>query len=108
MIGTPTANIESDKLENVFCKVIEIKARGREQLFIESCKICKGRYILLIKPQEVISVKNQRKLVEELKKNEASFMYLNVVSNFVVSSSDEFRIMKNNEEIKSFISFTNP
>lgn len=101
VVGTVRANLERQKLENIGVKVMEIKATGREQLFIEAYKNCGCKYVLLMKPKEIITIKNQRKLVEELTGCNEEFLYLKIANNYSTITTEEFRVMKNKEELKT-------
>ena len=99
------SRINKEKIENIYGKVIEYKTDDRKKMFMDTCKLCIGKFILLLKPMEVINTENQKLLVNELSSTESKFFNVNVAKENILVSTSEFRILKNDEILKSFKDF---
>lgn len=102
---TEIADETTKELENIYVKVLKHNYRERKEMFMESYNKCNGKFILLLKPNESLTIDNQRALIKELTNTSYEYFYLNVLTKNLFNSSSEFRVMKNIDKIKSYKSF---
>lgn len=93
------------ELESIYVKILNNDYTERKEMFMDSYNECNGKFILLLKPEESLTIENQRALIKELTDTSYDYFYLNVLTKNLFNSSSEFRVMKNVDKIKAYKSF---
>lgn len=99
VVAYDNLDIQTDTIDNLFANIIEVKEYiPEEEMFMIGSKMCTGKFILLLKPEETCNLENQRLLVNILSNTESDNFSLNIINSKANLSTEELRIYKNNIE----------
>lgn len=91
-----------NELENIYAKVLKNNYKDRKEMFMNAYSKCNGKFILLLKPGESLTIYNQKELIKELTNTSYEYFYLNVLNENLFNSSSEFRVIKNSNKLKTY------
>lgn len=114
VITSKNSNIEKDIIKNLGAKVIESTYEDINKLFITGYKSCTSKYILCIKPNEILPTKSQKQIISFLDSNPKVKLFNLLVYNTINNSiNNELRLFKNSKNINNindlndFLNYTN-
>ena len=107
ILATPkNSDLNRDTLKNYGATIIDIDSFNREEIFMQASKMCKGKYILLMKPKEVCTVEMQKKLINLILEDINEYFNLLILDTKTNSSTSEFRLYKNSNELRNIDDFS--
>lgn len=101
------SNLNRDLLKNIGATIIDVDSDDKKNIFMKGYFKCKGKYVLLIKPGEICSIECQNQIAELLKYTDDSYFNLLIYDINKKTSSNEFRLFKNNNKLKKTKNFDN-
>ncbi|MGL4914181.1 MAG: glycosyltransferase [Romboutsia sp.] len=106
IIATPKdSNINRNALENVGATIVDVKHEDKKNVFMRGYFKCKGKYILLMKPDEVCSASNLKALGNLLLNTQEQYFNLLVVNTKTNITNNEFRLFENLKILKKINNF---
>lgn len=100
------SNLNKENIKNIGTKIIELKDKDKAESFISGCSKCRGKYILLMKSNELCSLKSQQDLIELLNKTKSDCFNLTIFNENNNIKYNEFRLFKNAKSLKKIKKFT--
>ncbi len=103
IVVTPkSSNVNREMIRNYGAKIIETDTSDIGENFMIGCKNISSKFTLFIKPNEVLPTDSQKQLASTLMANpNINFLNLITVNTKDNSNLSEFRVFKNNDEIKN-------
>ncbi|MEF9991456.1 MAG: glycosyltransferase family 2 protein [Romboutsia sp.] len=99
------SNIDTLYLENIGATIVEVKNDDIKNIFMRGYFKCKGKYILLIKQNEICSLESQKALSKLLNNTQDKYFNLLVFDMKTQTTSNEFRLFENSRELKKIKNF---
>ncbi|MEG0857021.1 MAG: glycosyltransferase [Terrisporobacter sp.] len=99
------SNLNREPLENIGATIVDIKNDDNKNIFMKGYSQCKGKYILLLKPNEVCSLDSQYKIAEFLKNTDDKYFNLIIGDLKTRTTSNEFRLFENDKALKKIKHF---
>lgn len=106
IIATPkTSNVNRNALIQRGATIIDIKNDDKKNVFMRGYFKCRGKYTLLIKPEEICSMETQKSLINLLLSSEEEYFNLLVLNTQTNTLTNEFRLFKNSKVLKKINNF---
>lgn len=103
IVVIPKDNIvNGDLLKNIGATVVESSSSDLGECFMEGMRLCKCKYTLCLKGNEVLSLDSQKLLVNSLTENKDKIYFLNLIIENKETKNKvyEFRLFKNDDNLK--------
>lgn len=94
-------NFDTDEITQYGGKILKISKENKEKSFQIAMKNSKGRYILILKPDNICAHVAQGQFMYLLKDDDYEGYYVNEYNIATEETSRSFRLFKNNKKIKS-------
>ncbi|MGL5694191.1 MAG: glycosyltransferase [Peptostreptococcaceae bacterium] len=106
IVATPSeSNVNRKNLENVGATVVDVKYADKKNVFMRGYFKCKGKYILLMKPNEICSAQNLKNISNLLMDTQQKYFNLLILNSKTNVTSNEFRLFENSKELKKINNF---
>lgn len=100
-------NIYVNKLRNIGAQILEISEDKRDKSFSFGLKQCKGKYVFLLKKNDICSLKSQKEIISTLSIGKYNAYNLLDIDMKTGEYSNNLRIIKNNKKLNSLDDYIN-
>ena len=106
IVATPKdSNVNRKALENRGATIVDVKNNDKKNVFMRGYFKCKGKYTLLLKPNEVCSADSLKKIANLLSNTQQQYFNLLVLDTGINVTSNEFRLFENSKSLKKINNF---